>query len=122
LISFFTIFPSRRTKLGDGEADRREGAELSEKYASSLLPGNPGDKDLCPPSYVVTCIVHPTCKSPSTSSEEAAHFLKFRLLSILESSQEGIDDISKNMRHPWIFDFLLVAPRCECLRDSGKMT
>jgi hypothetical protein len=33
---------------------------------------------------VVTCIVHPTCKSPTTLSEEAAHFLKLRLLSILE--------------------------------------
>jgi hypothetical protein len=37
-------------------------------------------------------------------------------------SQEVLDDISKNMRHLWVLVFLLVTPRGECLRDSGKVT
>jgi tRNA G37 N-methylase Trm5 len=36
--------------------------------------------------------------------------------------QEVMDNIFKNMRNLCIFVFLLVAPRGECLRNSGKMT
>jgi hypothetical protein len=35
---------------------------------------------------------------------------------------EVMDNISKNMRHLWVIVFLLVVPRGECLRDSGKVT
>jgi immunoglobulin heavy chain len=35
----------------------------------------------------------------------------------------GVKDIlPKNMTHLWVFVFLLAAPRCECLRVSGRKT
>jgi hypothetical protein len=39
--------------LGDGEADRRERAQLSETSASRL-PWAPADRDICSHSYVLT--------------------------------------------------------------------
>jgi hypothetical protein len=32
-----------------------------------------------------------------------------------------MDVIHKNTKHLWVFDFLLVAPSWECLRDSGRV-
>jgi hypothetical protein len=89
----------------------RERVELSKRSASSVLPG-----DRAP-----HC-VHPTCNSPITS------LMKLHLHLNSGSSTHwkyflGVKDIlPKNMTHSGVFVFLLAAPRCECLRVSGRIT
>jgi hypothetical protein len=63
----------------NGEADSTERAEYSGKSANDFLQGDPGDRDHCTLSYVLTCTVHPTCKYRITSSDEDVHLLKFTL-------------------------------------------
>jgi hypothetical protein len=69
--------------LGDGEADRRERAQLSERSASRL-PWEPADMTICSPCYVLTCQVHRTFKSSITSPGVGELLHKLRLFHTLK--------------------------------------
>jgi hypothetical protein len=99
--------------LGDGEADRTERAEYSGKSASDILPGDPGDRDHCTPYYVHNAQYIPHANIQLHHQMKIQIYLNSHTSKHWKYFQEVIDNISKNMKHLWVFVFLLVVPRGE---------